>query len=162
PRRELNPSQVGNDYAWTFASNPAGFTLAQWDIGNGNFTPVNLTPGPDGKKNTLTWKMPWSDTYETHDDSGAKGGNHTLQEFLRYAYIPEEVYTGGDDPDFGNITPASDPPSHWMPTGGVVEDARVGNPTQAAFDAAVRGAAEQFAAPYFKFDPNSEYDRTLQ
>ncbi len=44
-----------------------------------------------------------------------------------------------------------------------LEDERVYNPSDDAFEAAVRGALEQFeGSPYFKHDPNNEYERELK
>lgn len=44
-----------------------------------------------------------------------------------------------------------------------MEDERVYNPTDSAFESAVRGAVEQFnGSPFFKFDSNLSYDRALK
>lgn len=46
--------------------------------------------------------------------------------------------------------------------GDEVKDARVHNPSDNSFEAAVRGAVEQFeGAPFFKHDPTLEYDKLL-
>jgi len=67
----------------------------------------------------------------------------------------------GDELDFFNDAPHEDPT--LPPTDdGTLEDARVHNPSDDAFEAAVRGAAEQFAgSPYFKPDPRSVYEQKL-
>jgi hypothetical protein len=72
----------------------------------------------------------------------------TLREYFRQMFA-------------GEIGSLHDP----QPLGGLerdLEDARVNNPSDADYEAAVRGAFEQFrGSPYFKFDPNSEYDQAL-
>ena len=43
-----------------------------------------------------------------------------------------------------------------------VTDERVQNPTEESYEAAVRGAVEQFrSSPFFKRDPNSAYEQIL-
>lgn len=47
--------------------------------------------------------------------------------------------------------------------GAAMQDERVQNPSDSAFEAAVRGAFEQFrGSPFFKRDPNHSYDRALE
>jgi len=63
--------------------------------------------------------------------------------------------------ELDQVIPVGDPP---MPTlkQKPLEDDRVYNPSDNAFEAAVRGAVEQFeGSPFFKRDPNNEYDRLL-
>ncbi|WNG48138.1 hypothetical protein F0U60_31355 [Archangium minus] len=73
----------------------------------------------------------------------------TLQQYLRNAFVT-------DDED----QPISDPDP--LPGARTVEDERVQNPSDTAFEAAVRGAVEQFrGSPFFKRDPKVEYERLL-
>lgn len=84
----------------------------------------------------------------------------TLGGFFRYAYIYKQ-----SSETIGDVEPQSDPSTSWVPSSDPStrrSDHRVDSPTNAAYEAAARGAAEQFAGPHFKFDPNSEYDRALR
>ncbi|MCB8975833.1 MAG: hypothetical protein H6657_00195, partial [Ardenticatenaceae bacterium] len=73
----------------------------------------------------------------------------TLHEFLSYAFR-----TNGSDE-------LIDPVSLAMKSQ-LLSDDRVHNPTENAFEAAVRGAVEQFrGSPLFKHDPNYAYDQVL-
>ena len=144
------------DFAWTHPAIPAGLTVEQLRVAGDNslmLVPLNGQP--------FTWQMPWTDRVATEPPT-ATATDNDLRQLLRYAYLPKDPFAGGEDPEFGAIEPNFDPKPYWLPTGEVVDDARVSNPSTAAFDAAVRGAAEQFAAPYFKFDPDSEYDQKLR
>jgi hypothetical protein len=150
-----------SDFAWTLHDLPAQVQLLQ--IQGDSERPPQIA---EGGKPEFRWQMPWNNEIEIE---GAEG-EHKIYQFLRYAYVPAR----GEWPDnheFGRLPPGRDPDTFWIPeaNGGdgnaaeqVVEDPRVSQPTAAAYDAAVRGAAEQFAAPYFRFDPECAYDRNLR
>jgi hypothetical protein len=73
----------------------------------------------------------------------------TLQRYLRSAFVTDD-----------NDQPIGDPDP--LPGGRTVEDERVQNPSDTAFEAAVRGAVEQFrSSPFFKRDLKVEYERLL-
>jgi hypothetical protein len=72
-----------------------------------------------------------------------------LAEYMRGAFV--ECPNGG----------LADPQA--ISGGDALEDERVHNPTDSAFESAVRGAFEQFrGAPFFKRDPNHAYDQALE
>lgn len=94
---------------------------------------------------------------------GGKARSVSLQQLMTNAFItklpPEKEETSENE--FFDCLPVDDPV--LPPTvGDVLEDARVHNPSDAAFEAAVRGAVEQFeGSPYFKHEPNSIYEQKL-
>src|SRR5262249_24174986 len=108
-----------------------------------------------------TWSADWGFPFDVQkiDPTGKippeKLENRTLQQFLRYAF-----QTKGDGKTFGGVEPVGDPEP--VTINGELSDERVQTPSESAFDAAVRGASEQFtAAPYFKMDLGSNYDSNL-
>lgn len=114
-----------------------------------------------GGRLDLSWKVDWDAvvTEITHHDTG-NGDAPTepavlqLREYLRHAFL-----TTGETTE--DVTPIGDP----EPLGGAdpLEDPRVQNPDDAAVEAAIRGAVEQFrGSPLFKHDPQLEYDQLLE
>jgi hypothetical protein len=162
PEKTFGPLEPGEEFPWDVdlswaAGVPETVTLEQW-LAKGK--EVGKFDKPVIASGSIVWKMPWADIV-SKDPRG--GGVHTLQQLLRYAYVFEPAFDPEQLLDFGAVTPISDPATHWVPKPGakVIEDDRVHNPTAAAFESAVRGAMDQFASPYFKFDPNSPYDANL-
>ncbi|CAN0461189.1 unnamed protein product, partial [Laminaria digitata] len=88
----------------------------------------------------------------------------TLRSYLRTAYITNAFDETGSEESEEEATvwlPVSDPMQFLE--GASVEDQRVHNPSDNAFEAAVRGAQEQFSgSPFFKRDPNLAYDQALE
>ncbi len=92
--------------------------------------------------------QPPSEEGEKLDDRDAAAAI-TLAEYLRGAFVecPGGVLA---DPQV-------------IDEGKAMRDERVYNPTDGAFESAVRGAFEQFrGAPFFKRDPNNSYDQALE
>ncbi len=84
--------------------------------------------------------------------------NFTLREYLRNGYRTQDV--GRDVIPIADPAPIVDPDDENNERS--LEDERVHNPTDDSFEAAVRGAVEQFrGSPFFKKDPNSEYENRL-
>ena len=110
---------------------------------------------------TAGWKALVVQGAQRLDGSGngtptGSDGSLTLAEYLREAFITTDDKTKDDEVRI----PVGDP----SPLGDeqVLADERVHNPSDAAFEAAVRGAVEQFrGSPFFKRDPELEYDRIL-
>lgn len=76
---------------------------------------------------------------------------NTLKKYLGLAFVQKE---GDQGPEY------VDPPTLAAPE--KIKDSRVQNPTESAYEAAVKGAIEQFqSSPFFKNDPDLEYDRLL-
>ncbi len=147
------------DFAWTLVQDPL--------VDFAHFDPSHSHPqGGDFKAHTnfttpCTWQIDWDfELKALQQDSSQPQKNTTLGGFLRYSY----VYTKSSEA-IGDVVPQSDPSTSWVPSsapGARRSDHRVDSPTNAAYESAARGAAEQFAGPHFKFDPNSEYDRALR
>ena len=75
----------------------------------------------------------------------------TLREYMQDAFVKDNEPVG---------TPIGDPLIPGQSE--LIVDDRVQNPTENAFEAAVRGAVTQFrGSPFFKRDENFEYDRVL-
>jgi hypothetical protein len=141
---------------------PAGeYALRQWAPGQG------WQPRAAGQG--FTWKVNW-------DATVAKGTEHPLDElgqlagdpkenqefkladYLVNAFITREVPVG----DEGETRPVAHADPDPLPAAEGVADERVHSPSDAVFESAVRGAAEQFrGSPFFKRDPSSEYERVL-
>lgn len=150
---------------------PAGgaYTLEQYDplAAGGAGAWVSRAAAPDGTR-AFSWAAKWDApivTAEKHEfdgqgqpvDEPPSSQTLALREYLRSAFITTETEVPDGDPI---LTPVRDP--FVLPAAETVEDGRVHNPTDAAFEAAVRGAVEQFrGAPYFRRDPASEYEQLL-
>ena len=112
--------------------------------------------------NTVSWSADWNAMVanSTEYKNGAVTGNRavTLAQYLVHAYLTVK------ESETAPVTPVSDPDvSMFNRMRAAEEDARVHNPTESAFESAVRGAVEQFAgSPFFKFDPDNAYDQTLR
>jgi len=126
---------------------------------------------------TIMWKVNWTAPIikvEDVDDYGPPSQNGTvtptgepakrddpilLQEYLAEAFIPDPI----PDPASGITWTSLSDPASVIEDPNRMEDDRVYNPTDAAFESAVRGAFEQFrGSPFFKSDPNLAYDKMLK
>ena len=152
---------VTNDIDWSPTAHPASVTFEQFrplpsDVASGKNDGIKLTPVDTVD---YAWKFDW-DYFDTRNlPTAPKTTRHqTLRNFLRYAFLTTP--DNDSDKDFGDIVPVGDPPAVMMTRS--VADERVGNPSERAFESAVRGASEQFISPYFKYDPKSEYDANLR
>jgi hypothetical protein len=126
----------------------------------------------------VTWKANWEaaikqvdevynhadmnyDNEESAEPSETKIDPLTLRQYLRQAFLVQES-DGSDDNSPDDVVPTGDPPALYTAMERL-EDERVRNPSDSAFEAAVRGAVEQFrGSPFFKHDPNLAYDRALE
>ncbi len=150
---------VNTDFELTFPALEKDFVLHQFDPFSDEW-PVATSPGIDVTK-PYNWKADWEEEmglYEYKDPETGKieQGKISLDSMLRKAYI-----TIAEGEEFDDIIPVGDP-GVPVQEGNIFEDARVYNPSDAAFEAAVRGAAEQFeGSPYFKQDKNSFYEASL-
>ena len=86
----------------------------------------------------------------------------TLAQYLTYAYMLAPIKDSRNPAIPAQPIPLKDPDLGEMPQ--PLADDRVHNPTDNSYEAAVRGALEQFAgSPYFKHDPDKVlYDKMLQ
>ncbi len=116
------------------------------------------------------WQINWNQTIiddadlEFFDEAGTEDPDlpstadpgeipRRLGDYLRSAFV---IQTDGD-----GVEQFSDP--EVLPESvSTFEDSRVQNPSDSAFESAVRGAIEQFeGSPFFKKDPNNEYEQLL-
>jgi hypothetical protein len=183
PESAILPSDVW-DFKLVFDSD-AAFTLEQFSFNNSStiWTPYDLSQTKE-----ISWKANWQATVVTDasdspqvftrpTDSSDQGTpidevnssinsqsvNLKLDQYLTQAYLTN----GYDQPSNGaggsleNVYPIQDPEP--LPSSQPLEDERVQNPSDNAFEAAVRGAQEQFSgSPFFKHDPNHLYEKNLE
>ena len=160
---------VTADFQMDIPGGGAPYTLEQYD-------PVARTWVARGASangvRAFSWAVKWDTVVAAGEAQAldAQGGEasedptphpFTLRQYLRNAFIVTETAVPGDPDAEPIVTPVRDPAA--LPSPDLVEDDRVHNPTDAAFEAAVRGAMEQFrGSPYFRRDPSSEYEQLLQ
>lgn len=124
---------------------------------SGSYTIRQLrADGPDAPKtwdaDSNTWAVNWDAPVFSSDNGETALDNEepvlTLGQLMRMAFVDDEL-DGLADP-----APQNSPES--------LADSRVHNPSGEAFEEAVIGALEQFrGSPYFKHDPNNEYEKAL-
>ncbi len=157
----LPPPPVGNVESDFHLTLPTGddCRVEQWD-------PVARAWTERAAGRGFAWRAAWdapvaSGTELGLDADGELNGEEEdtalkLRDWLLHAFLTREETVDGST----RLVAAGDPDA--MPSAGAVEDARVQNPSDAAFEAAVRGAVEQFrGSPFFKRDLTSEYERVL-
>ncbi len=142
---------VTGDLEWTFPAPGASVHFEHFDPASGDFRDV-----PAGAP--LGWKVDWAyDRFLLEGLDSTTGASKpppklSLQKILTHAYLTKTN---------GAVIPVGDPPP-LASFDQSLEDDRVHNPTEAAYEAAVRGAFAQVASPYFKFDEQSPYDQGLK
>lgn len=140
-------SPITADLQWTFPSPPAGVTFEHFDFIRSEtaFSPVSASP--------YSWRIAWQDLIAYTPKPGDIFRPAFLRNLLLGAYL-RPINSTGLDPELGDPTPPTAPTT--------LDDERVRNPSDAVYESAVRGAFDQIAAPYFKFDDQCEYDRQLR
>ncbi|NJL42156.1 MAG: hypothetical protein HC899_40125 [Leptolyngbyaceae cyanobacterium SM1_4_3] len=175
------PSDVW-DFKLVFDSDTA-FTLEQFPLNNSSTT---WTRHDLSQTKEISWKANWQATVVTgvsdspqvftrptdSSDQGTltNGANSSverqpvdslkLDQYLTQAYLTNgyDQPTNGTGGSLENVYPLRDPEP--LPSSQPLEDERVHNPSDNAFEAAVRGAQEQFSgSPFFKHDPNHLYEK---
>ena len=136
------------DFEWTFPAPPAGSTpdFHHRAPTDSDFNKVTT--------NKIRWGVQWDHEIPAGNldsDAETKPGL-LLAELLALAYL-----TDGASPP----SPIAEP-APLMSRKDTLVDERVQNPTDAAFESAVRGALAQVTSPFFKFDENSLYDQSLR
>ncbi|UCE05693.1 MAG: hypothetical protein JSW07_19195, partial [bacterium] len=82
-----------------------------------------------------------------------------LKQYLRNAFITEPIIENNEET--GEVIPIRDP-DIFAGDDEVLEDERIQNPSDNSFEAAVRGAVEQFrGSPFFKKDAANKYEQVL-
>lgn len=142
---------IESDFVLKIPANslPTNFELQQFQPVTGQW----ITPDDSS---SIAWNVKWDAVLERgtqfKEDGTIEQENIevTLQEYLKFAFKLDENENPIADPD-----PIADREETFA-------DERVHNPSEDAYEAAVRGAVEQFrSSPFFKRDPNSEYERIL-
>jgi hypothetical protein len=147
-----NVARTG-DYRWDL--NGAADATLKDHIGRINLAGAEEKP----TAGVVEWSVGWdANVGETTDHkTGAITPNH-FNELLRHAYLPEDWMA--NIPHLGDLIPFKDP--DVVPDGTEKTDDRVRHPSDQNYEAAVRGAAEQFeGSPYLRHDASSEYEQKL-
>ncbi len=138
------------DFTLTFPakSENANYQIEHYNPSTHSWEPILLSVDSETQ---YSWKANWNQPIifgeNVHDSNQEEV--LTLKDYLIYAYIQDEDDIPLKDPSFNQET---------VP----LEDDRVLNPTEAAFEAAVRGAVTQFeGSPFFKRDDTQKYDVAL-
>lgn len=150
----------------------------KWEMpATGNVKVYHFNPNPTDEakpwteaSGTVEWQVKWGQPLGDHKvidpetKESVTGGQQqamTVKSLLTHAFITElKDGTNGDDLD--SYVPVADPVD-VSASDDVLEDERVHNPSDDAFEAAVRGAVGQFeSSPNFKHDDRSEYDSSLK
>ena len=145
---------ITEDFKLTLPEGDQGLILERFD-------PVGNSWVSNSADQPISWKVDWDAVIqpdiEEYSDEGELTNSSTsfsLRDYLTYAFITQETADG--DVPVGDPDPIA---SSEM----TLADERVQNPTDDAFEAAVRGAVEQFrGSPLFKRDPNHAYDQILE
>jgi hypothetical protein len=138
-------------------SRPDEFELQHFDPTStdptGNWRPVNSSPA---------WKVNWNQIIR-EVKYATKTKKLTLREYLSYAYRTQLPVNGTVADSENPPTPVPERDPDPLPNFSVTyKDDRVNNPSENAFETAVRGAVNQFqSSPLFKRDLNQEYDQIL-
>jgi len=152
----------------------ADFTLAlptADDLTLRQFDPLTRTWQTRDAGQSFSWAADWQApafTGQLHpnDANGQPTQASQTYEMNLAAYLSQAyVHAPFESPPLVSQSgPAGDPNTDLFTSDRAVqEDGRVYNPTDNAFEAAVRGAAEQFAgSPYFRLDTSNPYDYLLQ
>lgn len=159
---------VAADFRLEIPAGGAPYTLEQYDPIAGAWLP---RPADGNGARSWSWAVEWDTSIADGEQQplAPQGGTtdeptprtFVLRDYLRNAFIVTETEVPGDPGAEPILTPVRDPAP--LPGAELVEDGRVHSPTEAAFEAAVRGAMEQFrGSPYFRRDPSSEYDQLLE
>lgn len=145
------------DFEWNFPAPGGNVRLA-------HFNPIiDEWDSISDSNNPHEWKAHWKQEMGEYQLKDGEPKKVFLETLLRKAFLTKEPEIPLDDPAyFDRVEPVSDPELPFGISENTLEDARVQNPSDAAFEAAVRGAAEQFeGSPYFKRDENSLYESNL-
>lgn len=134
------------DFVW---EPPAGIASAieRFDLEADAWVPVH-----EGK---FKWAIQWSAVVGTNDrpPSGDEPRDPTFRDMMEAAFVPEAL---------GESEPFRDPEHLDALLGDSLNDPRVGDPSDAAYEAGVRGTAEQFeGSPYLRHDPYVDYEQQL-
>jgi hypothetical protein len=167
PAPPANPAAVTSDFAVQLEKG-AGETwsLDQYDLASRSWVSrvSSAATGPV----SFDWKVRWGEKMaevEQHtDDAGEpidppQKKDYQLSDYLKPAFVLKDVL----DAEGNVVDEALDGDPAALPAAGDVRDARVHDPTDDAFESAVRGAMEQFrGSPFFRRDPKSEYEQALE
>lgn len=139
--------QSGDKYPWRVAWDAPIYSAGEYETSP--IDPTNET-AVKAENNRLAKTQP--------DEVEIRLGRYLNHAFQLKAFTND---SGGDE-EVDQVIPVGDPELTAFAEKRL-EDERVYNPSDDAFESAVRGALEQFeGSPYFKHDPNNEYERELK
>lgn len=184
PRAEVNPEQSGieaNGFLPVPPTDPASVTAdfvlrIPAESLSANFVLQHFRPEAGSwvaptDTSSIDWKVKWDAAIEQGTNHSPDGRPEeeaaiTLQRYLAYAFKTRPLLDATGQPildqagapieiPVGDPDPVADQEAR-------LDDERVHSPSEAAYEAAVRGAEEQFrSSPFFKRDPDSAYEQVL-
>ncbi|AXA37948.1 hypothetical protein [Rhizobium leguminosarum] len=134
------------DFVWEPSAAIASM-IERFDFETSSWVPV--------QQGVFNWAIKWDAVVGTNDrpKSGEESSDPTFRDMMEAAFIPETL---------GETEPFRDPDHLDALLGDVLNDPRVGDSSDAAYEAGVRGTVEQFeGSPYLKHDPYVEYEQQL-
>ena len=147
----LGDAAYQDDLRWTFPAPGASVKLQHLDPLAAASAGLQDIP----TNAPIAWKVDWKHEFPFEGTGPDGNPSVTIRDFLIHAYLTELF-----DQD-RQIRPVSDP-DDFAPLDQPVTDPRVQDPSEDAYESAVRGALAEVAAPFFKFDEQSPYDSTLK
>ncbi|HEY9659949.1 MAG TPA: hypothetical protein V6C65_15950, partial [Allocoleopsis sp.] len=145
---------VEQDFSLTIPAGEA-FELERFNPFTQQWESISIAPNTE---KTIDWRINWDAIYKEdakqYDSTGKQqtdvATSLKLSDYLRHAFVT----------DGSNSNLVGDPQP--LPTMEMLYDERVKNPSDNAFEAAVRGAVAQFeSSPYFKKDDTVDYEQVL-
>ncbi len=152
PYPPASPGEYRYDYELSIPDLPtSGLSLEHYDRQWRTWDDPQSDHDPDG---TLRWRVQWDAVIQRAENLKDKQrtgtfSNVELADFISYAFLRENGILVGD-------------PQPLVGDEERIEDSRVYHAREDDYEAAVRGASEQFrSSPFFKVDTKTEYDRQL-
>ena len=175
PPDRVNPSDDHHDFHLDLGE-IEGVALRHWKPGLGKDDAGAWTEplsADEEGRTSLDWLVNWKTIVESAeemiDDDGAKpekpdATNISLEQYVLQAFLAHETATQDGEDELAIAF--SDPRRPGdIKDGGekLIIDSRLTDPAESDYEAAVRGAEEQFrASPFFRQDEDSEYDSKLR
>lgn len=159
PKNEVVLNQITSDFDLQFPASSDSFELQQFIPAEGMWVARSKTDGKFHSNWKVNWKAPYARVKNAIPRDVQPGGDPP-KEISLADYLSTAFYKLNEEPGKKDLVLAGDPDN--VPAAEDVDDGRVNNPTDDAYEAAVRGAVEQFrGSPYFKKDRTNPYEALL-
>lgn len=159
PKNEMVLNQITSDFDVQFPASSDSFELQQFIPVAGEWVAPAKADGKFHANWKVNWKAPYARVKNAILRDGQPGGDPP-KEISLADYLSTAFYKLDEEPGKKDFVLAGDPDE--VPAAEDIDDERVNNPTDDAYEAAVRGAVEQFrGSPYFKKDRTNPYEALL-